>query len=274
VAILPVRKDAPDIGECIYCGSRDEPLDREHAIPYGLNGEWTLLRASCHDCAAITTRFERDTLRCLLPAVRTVLGLRTRRRQRRSKLLPLVLESRGIQKTVNVSVAEYPLYLPVPVLPPPGIIAGGPPKPDLGLRTSLQLIHLAGPTFETVAKRYPEVDFVGARVRFSPEEFARALAKMAYCAAVYTLGVAPLRSSPLRRAILEEDQCIGHWVGAWTGEPNNPATGLHGMQVRASGTDVHVFVRLFAQFGTPEYHVVVGPADPDFARSEAWPWRD
>jgi hypothetical protein len=30
-----------EIGECIYCGTRDAPLGKEHAVPYGLNGSWT-----------------------------------------------------------------------------------------------------------------------------------------------------------------------------------------------------------------------------------------
>ena len=45
------------------------------------------------------------------------------------------------------------------------------------------------------------------------------------------------------------------------------------MQVTASGSDIHVILRLFAQFGAPEYHVVLGPADPEFVKSDAWPWK-
>ncbi len=45
------------------------------------------------------------------------------------------------------------------------------------------------------------------------------------------------------------------------------------MLLRASGSVLHVIVRLFAQFGTPEYHVVIGAAVPDFVSSAAWPWK-
>src|SRR6266496_822254 len=114
--------NAPDIGECIYCGSTQEPLHREHAIPYGLNGPWTLNKASCGACADITSRFERDTLRNLLPDVRAILSLRTYRPRRRPQLLSLILESGGVQRTVQVPVAEFPLYLPTPLLPPPGFV--------------------------------------------------------------------------------------------------------------------------------------------------------
>ena len=40
----------------------------------------------------------------------------------------------------------------------------------------------------------------------------------------------------------------------------------------ANGSDIHVILRLFAQFGGPEYHVVLGPADPEFVGSPDWPF--
>ena len=70
----PAPLNAKKIGECIYCGTRDATLGTEHAVPYGLNGPWTLLNASCDMCAKITHRLERDTMRCLWPDIRNVLG--------------------------------------------------------------------------------------------------------------------------------------------------------------------------------------------------------
>ena len=48
---------------------------------------------------------------------------------------------------------------------------------------------------------------------------------------------------------------------------------LHEIRVKPSMPDseLHVFVRLFAQFGAPEYHVLLGPADPAFVASAEWP---
>jgi hypothetical protein len=49
------------------------------------------------------------------------------------------------------------------------------------------------------------------------------------------------------------------------------------MKVQRSlpGSGIHVVIRLFAQFGAPEYHVVVGEPDPAFVASSHWPstWR-
>ena len=266
---LPVPSNAREVGECIYCGAVGSDLGKEHAIPYGMNGPWTLLRASCHRCADITHRFERDTLRNLLSPVRAILAMQTRRPELRPRSFPLVLESNGVRRTVHVPAAEFPLYLPTPIFPAPGVISGMPGV--AALTTQLGFLHLAGPTFEQVSQSHG-AEFVGARLNFSPQDFARTLAKIAFTAAIYVLGIAPFSSSPIRKVILGEDRNVGKWVGSWTGETINEAKGLHAMQVRASGTDIHVVLRLFAQFGAPEYHVVLGSADPSFVRSGAWPW--
>ncbi len=271
MAFLPVPKNGRDIGQCIYCDSIEEPLTKEHAIPYGLNGPWTLLRASCHRCADITHRFERDSLGGLFPAFRTVLRMQTRRPKKRPKTLPLVLESRGVQRTIQVPLADFPLYLPTPRLSQPKAVTGDHTVNSASVK--MDFMHVAGPSFESVSQKYPDVDFVGARLSFAPEEFARTLAKIAFCAGVYTLGLAPLRQSPIRQIVLGNDRDVWHWVGSWTGAQINEPKGLHAMQVRASGSVIHVILRIFAQFGAPEYHIVLGAVDQKFVNSSAWPWK-
>jgi hypothetical protein len=271
MARLPIRPNSPDIAECIYCGRRDGLLSREHAVPYGLNGPWTLLRATCSACAEITHRFERDTLRDLWLPIRSVLALNTRRPSKRPRTLPLTLECNGVRRIIDVSLEDFPGYLPVPVFPPPGVVIGRSPSDPIS--TELKFLHVRGPTFEDVAARYPGTDFVGGRIAFMPEMYARMLAKIAYCAAVHALGVKPLRKSPLRDVILGAERGVFHWVGSWGGELMNNSIGLHSMQLHASGADLHVVLRLFAQFGAPEYHVALGSADEAFVTSAAWPWR-
>lgn len=46
-------------------------------------------------------------------------------------------------------------------------------------------------------------------------------------------------------------KCGRRGAAGHTGPPTNEPTGLHVMQIRASGTDVHVVLRLFAQLGAP-----------------------
>jgi hypothetical protein len=267
-----VSLNGREIGECIYCGARDGQLGTEHAVPYGLNGPWTLLRASCGACAKITTRFEHDVMRRLWPDVRNVLAMQSRRRDKRSAALPLVLQRDGVRDVVQVPRARFPTYLATPLFPPPASFWSG--RPVRGVFANLQRIHLCGPTFEKASKEYPGTDFVGTHINFSAEDFARTVAKIGFCAAVSALGLGPFTNTPIRKVILGSDPCTGQWVGSWWGESvNGTRGGLHEIRVMCSepGSHIHAFVRLFAQFDAPEYHVLLGPADPEFVASSAWP---
>jgi hypothetical protein len=268
---LLVSRNGRPIGECIYCGATTN-LSTEHAVPYAINGPWTLLDASCPDCCDITHRFERDMLRGLFPAIRTVFNMQTRRRKERPTTLPLLVVRHGVDQFIDVPVKDFPVFLPLIELPPPGVVAGrrlvsgiGPPVLDVR--------HLAGPGREELTAMFPDADYIGARMTFAPEDFGRTLAKIGFCAAVFALGLAPFRNTPITGVILGHDKSIGHWVGSWIGEEQNPPNGLHGMKVRAAGADIHVILRLFAQFGASEYHVALGPAAPEFVSSPDWPWK-
>jgi hypothetical protein len=48
---------------------------------------------------------------------------------------------------------------------------------------------------------------------------------------------------------------------------------LHQIRITLAqpGAVMHAIIRLFAQFGAPEYHVVLGPADLAYVASPAWP---
>jgi hypothetical protein len=245
-------------------------------VPYGLNGPWTLLKASCEACAKITHRFERDTMRSLWPDIRNALAMQSRRRDKRSLTLPLVVERDGVRETLQVGRAEFPIYLPTPLFPPPAVLWRR--TPIKGVFTNFDTIHIAGPTFEEASQRYPGASFVGAHTNFSPEDFARTLAKIGFCAGVHALGLGAFTQTPIRAIILGSDPCISQWVGSWHDEPVNKTDGgLHALKVQLSMPDsvIHVIIRLFAQFGAPEHHVVLGPADPAYVASDNWPsiWR-
>ncbi len=51
---------------------------------------------------------------------------------------------------------------------------------------------------------------------------------------------------------------IAHWVGCDGTSLLQSSVGLHTVELRMEGKEIHVLVRLFAEFGAPEYHVVVG----------------
>jgi len=50
-------------GICIYCGKAGVRLTDEHIVPLSLGGQHVIGEASCHDCAKVTSKFERDVAR-------------------------------------------------------------------------------------------------------------------------------------------------------------------------------------------------------------------
>jgi uncharacterized Fe-S cluster-containing radical SAM superfamily enzyme len=61
---MAVRFDP--IGECIYCGTKEGPLSREHIIPFALNGDRILPEASCTACGKITGKIEQYVTKTML----------------------------------------------------------------------------------------------------------------------------------------------------------------------------------------------------------------
>jgi hypothetical protein len=80
-----------------------------------------------------------------------------------------------------------------------------------GVFSDLRLLHLAGPTFAEASKEYPGAHFVGARMNFSADDFARLIAKIGYCAAVASVGLGAFTSTPIRNVILGKDDCINQY---------------------------------------------------------------
>ncbi|HEY4361746.1 MAG TPA: hypothetical protein VGN17_12280 [Bryobacteraceae bacterium] len=211
-------------------------------------------------------------MRSLWPDVRTALAMQSRRKDIRAATLPLVVQRNGMRETIQVPRTQCPIYLPTPLFPPPSILWSQ--NPVRGVFTSLGVKHLCGPTFEEVSKTYPGAEFVGMHLNFGPELFARTLAKIGYCAAVATVGIGAFTTTAMRDIIIGADERIGHWVGSWWKQPiNGTGGGLHEIRVMLSQPNncVHAFIRLFAQFGAPEYHVIIGPADRAYIASTNWP---
>jgi len=83
------------IGKCIYCGS-EENLTDEHVVPYGLNGPWKLLKASCANCSKITSVFERFVLRSQFMLPRAALKLPKYHPKKRPKEFSFEVERNGV----------------------------------------------------------------------------------------------------------------------------------------------------------------------------------
>jgi hypothetical protein len=188
-----------EIGECIYYGDRDGPLGTEHAVPYGLNGSWTLRRASCAVCAKITSRFEHGAMRHLWPDVRNALAMQSRRRDKRSATLPVVVQRDGLQETIQVPRSKFPRYLATPLFPPPAKFWSD--RPVRGVFANLNMMHLCGPSFAEASKEYPGYDSVGMQTTPSSAGKSSLTTPCGKPARSFCLAESALCSDPLKPGV-------------------------------------------------------------------------
>ncbi len=244
------------IGKCIYCGRSNERLSREHVVPEGLDGDLTLTAASCGRCGTITAKFERDLLRDALGPARIGLRLRTKRPDERPTHLPLQVERAGKRFEIPIAAEDYPAAVVLPIFPPPGYLSGRSPGSGIQI-LDVASAQLSGIPLAELHRKYG-YDYTGTRLMYRPVQFARAIAKIGYGFAVLRLGLERFAERYVVPAVLGEDRDIGHWVGCDSTAlpPAQPA--LHALTLHKNGKEIHTIVRLFAQFGAPEYRVVVG----------------
>lgn len=245
------------IGRCIYCGSA-EGLSTEHVVPYGLGGTWTLGDASCVECSKITGRFEQGVLRQMMGVVRVATGMPTRRPAERPARFDLLVEREGARVMESVTVSDHLVLLPFPIFPPPR----GKPRPqgvpDLQLRGRVTLRF--GSDDHHLASRY-ENSSVEVTIRYTPSDFARMLAKIAYGYSVLQFGLSAIDEPTIVPVILGRNADIGRWVGTDDKEdPSLSANDLHQIRTELVGENITAAVRLFASSPSPTYQVIVGRA--------------
>jgi hypothetical protein len=255
------------IGACIYCGV-DSDLSDEHVIPFALDGNIVLVKASCRACATETAKFEGIVARTIFGNIRMRYGFPTRRPKERLDTLPLVVERAGAVETIDVPIGEHPALTPILFFEPCGILTGytGPERPIL-IRT------LANPGVTP-----DSLDADGFRFDLKPsvEAFRRFLAKIAHCFAVLCLGrdgftpwLAPL--------ILTGEGDTEALIGGDAAFPESTArpdrSNVHQMLLRIYETKTHgsvcvVHIAMFANWFPPDaadrmpaYHVAVGAAN-------------
>jgi hypothetical protein len=261
------------VGRCIYCGTSDAKLSREHIVPYGLDGPWVLEEASCPECAQITGRIEDYVLRRHLGEVRTSFGIRTRRPKERSEAVPVIVESRGTEAERSISIRKKPTFLFLPLYGWPGCTKLN-PEDARGVKLKQEvtlvgwdLIKVGGPKMGT-----PELDELRGMIRDwgadsvfvkgrgSPEIFARFLAKIGYGFAVAKLGLDGIAEKFVLPGILGTSTDIGKWVGCDPGEEAASDAALHVINLHVSDGVIIVRIQLFSPVRTHPYLVTVGRA--------------
>jgi hypothetical protein len=257
-AHLNDKQTSREINRCIYCNAVGPDLSREHIIPAGLNGDLTLAAASCRTCSDITSAVELDVLRTAVGPLRDALKLRSRRPEKRKTHLPMYVRRGETRVQIQVPIDEHPTMLALPTLAPPGCIAGRPDSESIEI-VQMRVTQLTGLPFNELHKKYGvDADEIGTTIAHHPHNFARLLAKIAYGFAVLRLGLANISERYLPAAILGQDKRVARWVGCDLNQPSQRGAGLHQINLRIDNGEIHAFVRLFAEFGAPEYHVVVG----------------
>lgn len=219
---------------CIYCGSKSN-LTKEHVIPYGLNGTATIANGSCEECQKVTHKFEAAILRGELQNLRYRLQMSSR-----SKHKSVKSDSKSDGAT---AVRAFPIY------PLPNYLGD---RSGNGLKVEMM---------QLVAEDRGEL--VGLRVEHTmrPVEFAKMLAKIAYCYA-WSSGLVRVvdNASDLVNAFMADGAELGRFVGTRR-PPFRKYPGSQHVLKYGCISDrrvVYVDVQLFANKGAPTYIVALG----------------
>jgi hypothetical protein len=247
----------PSRGRCIYCGASGVRLTDEHVIPLSLGGFHILEGASCDGCANITTKFERDVAREMWGDARTSYNAPSRRKRERKT--HIILSDPDVPgRVVKVPYSEYPAAMIFYRMGRAGLLAGLPDTLDVSSAWQFVAVHN-----QDKAKLFEENWGVKitSRFRHVPDSFARLLAKIGYCNLLCAVDPGDFRPICLPY-ILGAKKNPSYVVGG-TFEIAAPNPGL-GYVLKTAGfisNDRMMLIteiRLYANNGTPTYHVVVG----------------
>lgn len=245
------------IGKCIYCGSADNLTD-EHIVPRGLGGPWQLLSASCNECTKITSGFERDVVREFFILVRTKLGLPTYHPKNRPETFTFTVTLGGKEEVVNFPVSDCPTLFMMPLFEKPGCIDRNAQGKSISV-AGMSLHGKENELREFKTKHNVESLSVTGYLRTS---FARVLAKIAYGMVVFQYGLDMIEEAYVLPCILGRKYDVGQWVGCE--DPHKSPALLpreqffHRIDILTKKSEVGARIRLFANYQTPEYLVIVG----------------
>jgi hypothetical protein len=256
----PVRRvidtrQTKKIGRCIYCGTTEGRLSDEHVTPYGLSGRLVLVDASCDRHAKVTSALEKRILRDMLFAARAALGTRTRDPKERAKPHSMLVERAGQIEKVNSVWQDHWKVIRLPIFPLPASIDGRPYAGGIEC-ISMDIFEL-GERGEEIAKRHHADKVIPPK--FSAEDFARFVGKMAYGYAVERYDLNAFENVYVLPAILGESDDIGRWVGC----PDHREFRVRQCNISVGfkiipRDDLVVRIKMFPQFDGAEYVVVVG----------------
>ena len=258
MAYAPDYFTYPPAGRCIYCGDTEGPLSKEHIIPYALNGNWVLPKASCKTCAKFTQKIEEV---CTHERWRMFSGFRRQNRMqscRKHKFeIPAdIVHQDGTREQRSFAADRIPTVVYGLRLPPAGILLGKEPTNTAVVDFEYRVSQISGKLPITKGQQL----HIG---QFRPTAFIQLLAKIGYAFASAELPNEQLHSG-LADIILNRSDKGPHFIGGGddSGDdddveaPYSHRIGVRRMHVNNKAFIV-VMMRLFGQLALPSYHVVV-----------------
>ena len=248
------------VGRCIYCGRTDVELGTEPIIARSLGGTLMgqnniLLRASCSACAGITSELEAHAAHDIFLPLRTISGLHTDKK--RPETFPLQGLKRGKRMPLDVSPEMYPCHFGLLHYDRPAYLGGQ--SYEKGINVKGYSVH--GPSQRWVEEKLRDLNIDGftSKVTFKGTYLERLIAKIGYGFAVKGYGAGIVNNAYVRSTILGHKDDVGMWVGCMTDVPPPASNNTHEIKIgEDSEGNVRALVRLFANYRTPEYCVVVG----------------
>ena len=241
------------IGECIYCGEKDDALTDEHAMPFALNGDLVLKKASCRPCATLTSKFELSSLRGMLGRARAKLKLKSRKKTKQNFAIAV---NDGLEwKTIDFNASKYAGINQVPIFAPPAYLLG---TESNELRVmALDQIRVGSivPPNSALPK--------STKVKLKDKQlidawaFGKMVAKIGYCCSIAFIGYENITEKFVLPAILGEKDDLPTWFG---NEPLRPrkSNKLHEVQITVRDSVIYAHVWLFAAYTNQPYTVVIG----------------
>lgn len=238
------------VGKCIYCFRKGLSLSREHIIPFGLNGELVLQKASCDECKKMTSKFERVVMRGILHPVRVVKNFKTYHGH--TKKLPVWVNIAGEQKWISIPIEEYGAVIVLPLFAPPAYLEG---STSLG-NQKMKIVTVAirregGMPVKEIKVKYG-LNNVEFRFQFNPSDFVALIAKIAYGFSILCYGVDAFAVNNLLPLIKKESSDITMWFGS----ESSPKIYTNQISVELDHTGEYLLSRV-SYFGCV-YIVVVG----------------
>jgi hypothetical protein len=252
-----IKKDYhtyPPAGRCIYCGSTEGNLSKEHIVAYALNGNWVLPKASCRTCQEIIQKYEEACLRVMFKPLRTRLGMQSRR-PKEDHLNVEVTRRDGTRGTIRVHHKDFPVVAYGMHLPAAGIVVGHPPT-DKFHTTILFRFHEG--EVEKFREGVAGIVKIGA---FDATAFMRMLAKIAYSFAAAEIGTAGLHPmlADLVLARAPNSAYLPYLIGGESpGEKGDFTNRIEIVDYTINDAIyTAVLIQLFGFMGMPKYHVIV-----------------